>query len=132
MKARHFIMIIILVIAISFVISNKGVEKLVCTTEGTLYESPSKSTLEISIKDNKIKDMYISIDVKLNDALMQQRDLLIQNIKSQGKSEVSKIDDGIRLSSGMSGSYFESMGITEDTKFNELKEVLEVQGFKCK
>ena len=80
MKARHFIMIIILVIAISFVISNKGVEKLVCTTEGDLYESPSKSTLEISIKDNKIKDMYISIDVKLNDELMQQRDLLIQNI----------------------------------------------------
>lgn len=132
MKARHFIMIIILVIAISFVISNKGVEKLVCTTEGDLYESPSKSTLEISIKDNKIKDMYISIDVKLNDALMQQRDLLIQNIEAQGKSEVSKIDDGIRLSSGMSGSYFESMGITEDTKVNELKEVLEVQGFKCK
>ena len=132
MKARHFIMIIILVMAISFVISNKGVEKLVCTTEGDLYESPSKSTLEISIKDNKIKDMYISIDVKLNDALMQQRDLLIQNIEAQGKSEVSKIDDGIRLSSGMSGSYFESMGITEDTKVNELKEVLEVQGFKCK
>ena len=132
MKARHFIMIIILVIAISFVISNKGVEKLVCTTEGDLYESPSKSTLEISIKDNKIKDMYISIDVKLNDALMQQRDLLIQNIEAQGKSEVSKIDDGIRLSSGMSGSYFESMGITEDTKVNELKEVLEFQGFKCK
>ncbi len=132
MKARHFIMIIILVIAISFVISNKGVEKLVCTTEGDLYESPSKSTLEISIKDNKIKDMYISIDVKLTDELMQQRDLLIQNIEAQGKSEVSKIDDGIRLSSGMSGSYFESMGITEDTKVNELKEVLEVQGFKCK
>lgn len=132
MKARHFIMIIILVIAISFVISNKGVEKLVCTTEGELYESPSKSTLEISIKDNKIKDMYISIDVKLNDELMQQRDLLVQNIEAQGKSQVTKIDDGIRLSSGMSGSYFESMGITEDTKVNELKEVLEVQGFKCK
>ena len=45
---------------------------------------------------------------------------------------MSKIDDCIRLSSVMSGIYFDSMGITEDTKVNELKEVLEVQGFKCK
>lgn len=132
MKARHFVMIIILVIAVSIVISNKGVEKLVCTTEGNMYESPSKSTLEISVKDNKIKNMYVTIDVKLNDELMKQRDLLIQNIEAQGKSEVVKTNDGIRLTSGMSGSYFTSIGLTGNTKYSELKEVLEVQGFTCK
>lgn len=132
MKARHIIMIIILVIAISFVITNKGVKTLTCTTEGELYESPSKSKLEISVKDNKIKNMYITIDVKLSAELMQQRDLLMQNIAAQGKSEVSETKDGIRLSSGMGSSYFTSMGLTEKTKINELKEVLEVQGFTCK
>lgn len=132
MKARHFVMIIIIVIAISFVISNKGVEKLICTTEGELYESPSKSKLEISVKDNKIKDMYITIDVTLKEELMAQRDLLIQSIAAQGKSEVEATKDGIRLTSGMSGSYFTSMGLTENTKYSELKEVLEVQGFTCK
>lgn len=132
MKARHFIMIIILVIAISFVISNKGVETLTCTTEGELYESPSKSKLEISVKDNKIKNMYVTIDVKLSDELMEQRDILIQNIAAQGKSEVTETKDGIRLSSGMGSSYFTSMGLTKDTKYNELKEVLEIQGFTCK
>lgn len=132
MKARHFVMIIILVIVLSFVITNRGVDTLTCTTEGELYESPSKSKLEISVKNNKIKDMYITIDVKLNDELMAQRDLLIQNIEAQGKSEVIETKDGIRLTSGMSGSFFTSMGLTSDTKYNELKEVLEVQGFTCK
>ena len=132
MKARHFIMIIILVIVISFVISNKGVVKLTCTTEGNMYESPSKSILEISVKDNKIKNMYVTIDVKLNEELMAQRELLIQNIQAQGKSDVTETKDGIRLTSGMSGSYFTSMGLTENTKYSELKEVLEVQGFTCK
>lgn len=132
MKVRHFIMIIILVIAISFVISNKGIETLTCTTEGELYESPSKSKLEISVKDNKIKDMHITIDVRLSDELMTQRDLLMQSIEAQGKSEVEATKDGIRLTSGMSGSYFTSMGLSKDTKYNELKEVLEVQGFTCK
>lgn len=132
MKARHIVMIIIVVIALSIVISNKGVETLTCTTEGELYESSAKSKLVISLKDKKIKDMKVSIDLKLDDEMMAQRDLLIQSIEAQGKSEVEATDDGIRLSSGMSGSYFSAMGLTKDTKYSELKEVLEVQGFTCK
>lgn len=131
MKIRHIIMGIILIIALSMFISTNGVKSLTCTTEGTLYDSPSKSTLEISLKDDKIKDMYVTIDVKLNDELMTQRDTLIQNIEAQGKSEATATKDGIRLSSKMGSSFFTSMGLTSNTKYNELKEVLEVQGFTC-
>lgn len=132
MKVRHIIMIIIIVIAISIVISNKGIETLTCTTKGELYESPANSKLVISLKDKKIKDMKISIDLKLSEEMMAKRDLLMQNIEAQGKSEVETTKDGIRLSSGMGSSYFTSMGLSGETKYNELKEVLEVQGFTCK
>lgn len=131
MKTRHIVMAIILIIALSMFISGYGVKTLTCTTVGELYESPSKSTLEISLKDNKIKDMYVTIDVKLNDELMAQRDVLIQNIEAQGKSEAIATKDGIKLSSKMGSSFFTSMGLTSNTKYSELKEVLEVQGFTC-
>lgn len=132
MKARHIIMIIILILAISIFISNNGIEEMTCTTKGELYESPSVSTLEISIKDNKIKDMGITIDVSLTEELMRQRETLMQMIASQGKSNVEKTENGIRLTSGMDGSYFSSLGLSKDTTYQELKEVLEIQGFVCK
>lgn len=132
MKARHVLMIIVIVFAISMVISNKGVEQLVCTTEGELYDSPSKSELVINLKDKKIRDMSITIDIYLDEEMMKERDSLIQMIEMQGKSAVSKTDKGIRLNSGMNSSYFASLGISEKTHYKELKEVLEVQGFSCK
>lgn len=132
MKARHILMLIVLVIAVSMVISNKGVEQLVCTTEGELYESPSKSELVINLKDKKIRDMSITIDIYLNEEMMEQKASIIQMIEMQGKSAVSEFDKGIRLNSGMNSTYFANLGINDGTHYNELKEVLEVQGFSCK
>ena len=53
-------------------------------------------------------------------------------IEMQGKSKVTSTEEGIRLNSGMDGSYFASLGVTKDTKYGELKQVLELQGFTCK
>ncbi len=132
MKGRHVIMIMVIVIALSIVITNKGVETLTCTTKGELYEFPAESKLVISLKNKEIRDMEITIDIKLEGEMMTKRDILMQNIAAQGKSEVEPTNDGIRMTSGMSGSYFSSLGLSKDTKYSELKEVLEVQGFTCK
>ena len=131
MKPRHIVMLIILILVISIVISNKGVENLVCTTNGTLYNSPSKSTLKISVKDNKIKNMNVSIDVTLSEELKKDKNEIIEMLKSQGKGEIIETKEGFRLTSGMDSSYFTNLGLSKDTKYKELKEVLEVQGFKC-
>lgn len=131
MKARHVIMIIIILIALSFYISNKDTEYLTCTTSGTLYESPTDSKVEISLKNNKIKDFKITMDMHLNDELNSQKELLMQAIASEGKSEVTETKDGIRLTSGMDSSYFTNFGLTKDSNLSELKEVLELQGFAC-
>lgn len=132
MKTRHIIMIIILIIAISVLIDNKGVDHLTCTTTGTLYELPSKSTLEISIKNNTLKDINIAVDIDLESKTKEEKNSLIQTIKMEGKSEVTETENGIRLTSDMNGSYFTNLGLTKNTSYNELKEVLELQGFTCK
>lgn len=132
MKTRHIIMIIILVIVLSVFIDSKGTEHLTCTANGTLYESPSISTLEISIKNNVLKDINIKVNVNLTDELKEQKDDLIEMIKMEGKAEVEKTKDGIRLKSGMNGSYFTNLGLTKDISYTELKQVLEIQGFTCK
>ena len=131
MKPRHVIMVIILIFVISIVISNRGVENLVCVANGTMYEYPSKSTLKISLKDNKIKDIKVLIDVTLSEEQKKDKSNIIEMIKAQGKSDVIDTEDGFTLSSGMDGSYITSMGLSNNTKYKELKEVLEIQGFKC-
>lgn len=132
MKLRHIIMIIILIIAISIFIDNNGVKHLTCTATGTLYESPSVSTLEISIKNDMLKDINISIDINLESKTTAEKNSLIQMAKMQGKSDVTETKNGIRLTSDMNGSYFTSLGLTKNTTFSELKEALEIQGYTCK
>ncbi len=132
MKIRHVIMVIILIIAISAVIDTKGVSYLTCNTIGTMYEYPSKSTLEISLQKDKIKDIDITVDINLKGVSLVDKENLIQMIEMQGKSKVTSTEEGIRLNSGMDGSYFASLGVTKDTKYGELKQVLELQGFTCK
>ncbi len=132
MKLRHILMIIILVIVLSIFIETKGVEHLTCIATGTLYESPSVSTLEISIKNDILKDINISVDIKLNDELKKQKTEIKNMIAMEGKAEVEETKEGLRLKSGMNGSYFSNLGLTKDITSKELKEVLELQGFSCK
>lgn len=132
MKTRHIIMIFILIIALSIFISNNGVSHLTCVATGTLYESPSKSTLDITLQNDKIKDLNMTVDLTLNEELMKQRETLIQNIEAQGKSEVEKTRDGLRLTSLITNDYFAGLGLSKNSSYGELKQVLELQGFTCK
>jgi len=132
MKLRHIIMIIVLIIAISVFIDSKGTTHMTCTSSGTLYDSPSVSTLEISVQNNTLKNINITVDITLNEDLKAQKNYLIEMIKVQGKSEVTETKDGLRLTSGMNGSYFTSLGLKKDITYSELKEVLELQDFACK
>lgn len=135
MKARHIIMIIVLVIFASIMFSlkdAKNTKKLVCSVDSDFQGMKSKVNLDIKIKEQKIKDMDIVIDAILPDEYMNQKQEIINSISASGKMEAISTKDGIRFTSGIGSEYFKSLGVNINTSYNELKEALELQGFSCK
>lgn len=135
MKARHIIMIIVLVIFASIMFSlkdAKNTKKLVCSVDSDFQGMKSKINLDIKIKEQKIKDMDIVIDAILPDEYMNQKQEIINSISASGKMEATSTKDGIRFTSGIGSEYFKSLGVNINTSYNELKEALELQGFSCK
>lgn len=135
MKARHVIMIIVLVIFASIMFSlkdAKNTKKLVCSVDSDFQGMKSKINLDIRIKEQKIKDMDIVIDAILPDEYMNQKQEIINSISASGKMEATSTEDGIRFTSGIGSEYFKSLGVNINTSYNELKEALELQGFSCK
>lgn len=135
MKARHIIMIFVLIIFASIIISlkdAKDTEKLVCVADSDFQGMESKINLEIKVKDKKIKDMNLVIDSVLPNEALSQKQTMIASINASGKMEATSTEDGIRFRAGIGSEYFGSLGINANTKIGELKEVLELQGYSCK
>ncbi|MCM1052943.1 MAG: hypothetical protein NC483_03100 [Ruminococcus sp.] len=135
MKKRHIIMIIILVLAFSITMSlkeEKDTKKLECTTKSTMYDMDSLTTLNAKIKNSEIVGMDIFIDITIPKEYESQKQNMINSISAEGKMEVTSTKDGIRLKTGIHSEYFKSLGLNTKTSYNELKEVLEFQGYTCK
>lgn len=135
MKTRHIIMIVSLVVIFLVVVSIKDLkntEELTCTVNTKMYEMDSLTTLKVTVKNNEIRNMKVDMDITVPEEAMAQKQELINYFKSQGKSEVTTTDKGFRLSSGMYSDYFNSLGLSTKSSYNEIKQVLEFQGYKCK
>lgn len=135
MNKRRIIMIgtIIIVALIALIMySEKNTKTLKCTTNGDFNDMESESTLLVEIKKNKIKDMNITIDVKIPKEYESQKDSLIASIQAQGKMKASSTKDGMELTADMNSGYFDVLGLNKESSYNELKEVLELQGYTCK
>lgn len=135
MKTRHIIMIVSLVVIFLVVVSIKDLkntEELTCTVNTKMYEMDSLTTLKVTVKNNEIRNMKVDMDITVPEEAMAQKQELINYFKSQGKSEVTTTDTGFRLSSGMYSDYFNSLGLSTKSSYNEIKQVLEFQGYKCK
>lgn len=132
MKARHVIMISIIILFILILFGNRNIETIKCTVDGTLEGKTTKSTLEIKVKNDEVKDMNMEINMFLSSEEQNQKDYLINSINSQGKMTATSTKDGIKLTANMDSRYFDSIGLNKTSSVSELKEVLETQGFKCK
>lgn len=135
MKTRHIIMILSLVVIFLVAVSIKDLkntEELTCTVNTKMYEMDSLTTLKVTVKNNEIRNMKVDMDITIPEEAMAQKQELINYFQSQGKSEVTATDKGFRLSSGMYSDYFNSLGLSTKSSYNEIKQVLEFQGYKCK
>lgn len=135
MKTRHVIMIITLIMVGIVMICVKDIKttlNLTCTASGTFYELESVNTLTVKVKNNKIKSMNLAMDVTLPKDYEAQKDALIASIEREGKMQVTSTENGMMLKTGMGSDYFKSFGLSTDSSYNELKEVLELQGYTCK
>lgn len=135
MKTRHVVMIITLIIVGIVMICVKDAKttlSLTCTASGSMYEMDSVNTLEVKVKNNKIKKLNLTIDVVVPEDQGYQKKDMINAINSEGKMQVVSTDKGMRLSTGMNSDYFKTFGLSTESSYSELKKVLELQGYTCK
>lgn len=135
MKARHIIMIMILILFATIMFSlreQKGVKTLACSVNNDFQGMDSKTYLDVKVKNNEIKDMDIKIDVVIPDEYKNNKQNIINSVASSGKMEVEETSEGMRLKSDINGEYFKSLGLSTKTSLSEFKDALELQGYSCK
>lgn len=135
MKTRHIIMIISLIVIFLIVVSIKDLKntkELTCTINGTMYEMDSLTTLRVTIKNNEVRNMKIDFDITIPEESLAQKQEIISYFQSQGNSEITPTDKGFRMSSGLYSDYFNSLGLSTTSSYNEVKQGLEFQGYTCK
>jgi len=135
MKARHIVMIMILILFATIMFSlkdAKNTKTLICSVNSDFQGFDSKINLDIKIKDKEIKDMDIVIDSVLPEEYLSEKQAIINQMNASGKMEVESTKEGLRFKTGIQSEYFKSLGISTKTSYGELKEALEFQGFNCK
>ncbi len=133
MKKRHILMIITVVLFALVMFSikdSKNTKTLTCSVNGEFYEMESVTTLKAKVNNNKVRSMFISIDVIIPEEYKDYKQNLISQMKASGKMQVESTSKGIRLSTG-TNKYFDSLGLNRDSSYSELKSALELQGYSC-
>ena len=74
----------------------------------------------------------MTIDVKVPDDGEVSKEELISYINYQGKMKAISTDDGVELTSDMHSGYFDTLGLSTKSSSQELKQILELQGYSCK
>ena len=134
-KKREIIMIITIIILFLItiiIVSEKNTEYLNCNLNGDFNGMESKTELNIEIRKNKVKDIKMTIDVKVPDDGEVSKEELISYINYQGKMKAISTDDGVELTSDMHSGYFDTLGLSTKSSSQELKQILELQGYSCK
>lgn len=135
MNKRQIIMVtIILIVALIAVImiSEKNTQYLTCNVSGDFQGMESKTKFIVKVRKNKVKDMNMTIDVVVpEDGEISKEDLL-NYINYQGKMKGESTTDGVKLTASMSSGYFDTLGLSKESSYSELKQILELQGYTCK
>ena len=129
MKKRFLVLLLMLI----FLTGCGNTQKLVCTASNIEDDIKSYSTLEIKIKENKVSDMEFIVDMEFPSEYQTQLPVIANNIKtSKPYMDVSIVDGKIRLVTKDSANSFLGIQMNQEITYGELKEVLELQDYKCK
>ena len=128
MKKRFLVLLLMLI----FLTGCGNTQKLVCTASNIEDDIKSYSTLEIKIKENKVSDMEFIVDMEFPSEYQTQLPVIANNIKtSKPYMDVSIVDGKIRLVTKDSANSFLGIQMNQEITYGELKEVLELQDYKC-
>lgn len=128
MKKRFLVLLLMLI----FLTGCGNTQELVCTASNIEDDIKSYSTLEIKIKENKVSDMEFIVDIEFPSEYQTQLPVIANNIKtSKPYMDVSIVDGKIRLVTKDSANSFLGIQMNQEITYGELKEVLELQDYKC-
>ena len=128
MKKRFLVLLLMLI----FLTGCGNTQELVCTASNIEDDIKSYSTLEIKIKENKVSDMEFIVDMEFPSEYQTQLPAIANNIKtSKPYMDVSIVDGKIRLVTKDSANSFLGIQMNQEITYGELKEVLELQDYKC-
>ena len=128
MKKRFLILLLMLI----FLTGCGNTQELVCTASNIEDDIKSYSTLEIKIKENKVSDIEFIVDMEFPSEYQTQLPVIANNIKtSKPYMDVLIVDGKIRLVTKDSANSFLGIQMNQEITYGELKEVLELQDYKC-
>ncbi len=127
--------IVTILLIMTILISSTGCEKsntktLNCTVTNSSEGRNTTSDLKIKIKDDEVKDMELTLNIELSEEEQSNKRAIMNQLRQKTEKVYSR-ENGIEAVFDMGNSYFNTLGITTDAKYSELKQVLELQGYTC-
>lgn len=131
MKNRIFMVILLVIILVSLTgCGNSNTKTLKCSATSSQEGRKTMSNLEVKIKNDEVKDMKLTLNIELPEDEQSYKQAMINQMR-QKTNQVYITNEGIKAIFGMNSSYFDTLGVTTDASYSELKQVLELQGYSC-
>lgn len=132
MKNKLITLTLLLFIILSLTgCGNSNSKTLTCTVTDTKDGRTTTSDLVVKVINNEVRDMTLTLDITLPKGAEDYRQAMIYQL-SQKTDKIYSTNNGLKAVFDMGSSYFNTLGITKDASYSELKEVLELQGYTCK
>ena len=109
---------------------NSNTKVLNCSVTSSQEGRNTTSDLEVKIRNGEVKDMVLTLNIELPKDQQSYKQAMIYQM-SQKTNRIYETENGIRAVFDMNSSYFNTLGITKEASYNELKQVLELQGYVC-
>lgn len=131
MKNKIIVLSLLLVVLVCITgCGNSNTKILKCSVENNEEGRKSTSDLEVKISDNEVKDMELTLEMELSSRQQSYKQAIMYQMR-QKTDRVYETEKGIKAIFGMGSAYFNTLGITKDVSYSELKQVLQLQGYTC-
>lgn len=127
-------MVILPLVAVLMLSGCGGNESITCTMSTTTSGMNTDQKVEISLKNNKVDTMKVTIDIEVPDEYKDQKQAMMDAMNELGSGmEVKETEKGIRVTADQDSSYFDSYNIKDGkVKYDDIKEAFEAQNYTCK
>lgn len=127
---NKLIVLSILLIMLVITTGCGNTKTLNCSASSSQDGRNSTSDLKIKVKNDEVKNMTLTLNVELPEDQQEYKQAMMYQML-QKTDRVYSTKNGIKAIFGMDSSYFNTLDITKDASYSELKQVLELQGFTC-